>query len=296
MKPTLPASVRALITARKRRKNARDALQPRLIENRDVFKAQIVQKLQGVASGRQMANFEKCGVEEIYATCRDCGHFERFYFSCNRKWCPLCNHKLSSARAERIRLWAKHITQPKHVVLTMRNFPVLTRAKIRAFQKALVCLRRQDVWAEARGGCCSIEVTNSGQGWHLHAHILVDAIWIDAAKLAVCWGALVGQSFGIVKVKDVRGMEYVQEVAKYCAKGSEMASWDGNQIWEFISAIKGVRFFAAFGSLRDSRRAVEAQLRFTRLERKKCECGCTERIFETDAQSILRDIRRSRRK
>lgn len=286
-KQSLPASVRKLITERKRAKNARESLQPRLIENRDIFKAQIVEKLHGLARGPQWANFQRCGVEEIYATCTGCGFFERYYYACNRKWCPLCNYKLSQARAERIKIWAKHVHQPKHVVLTMRNFAVLTRTVIRRFQKALVSLRRQNVWAESRGGCCSIEVTNSGQGWHLHAHILVDAYWIDAGQLAIVWGKLIGQEFGIVKVKDVRGVEYVQEVAKYCAKGSEMAEWAGEQLLEFITAIRGVRFFAAFGSLREARKEIELQLRFSRIERKKCSCGCTDRVFETDERHIL---------
>lgn len=295
-KAALPASVRNLITARKRVKNARERLQRPLIENRDVYKAQIERKLLGYAKGPQWANFQRCGAEEIYATCRGCGLFERFYYSCNRKWCPLCNYKLSQARAERIRLWAVRVTQPKHVVLTMRNFPILERRVIRRFQAALVKLRRQDVWRQVKGGCASIEITNSGNGWHLHAHILADAHWIDASRLAVDWGSLIGQEFGIVKVKDVRGVEYVAEVAKYVAKGSEMASWEPEQLLEFVMAIKGVRFFAAFGSLRDQRKAIEAQIAFKRRERKACECGCTEKVFETDAQSIVRDIRKGKRK
>lgn len=296
MKQPLPASVRELITARKRRKAALERLQPLLIENRDLFKAQICDKLTGLASGPQWYNFQKCGVEEIYMTCRGCGTFEKFYFACNRKWCPLCNHKLAHQRAERIAMWAAKVTQPKHVVLTMRNFPVLTRKVIRQFQAALVKLRRQNVWAEVRGGCASIEVTNSGQGWHLHAHILADAYWIDAADLAIDWGRLVGQAFGIIKVKDVRGEGYVNEVSKYVAKGSEMASWAPEQLLEFILAIKGVRFFAAFGSLREARKDIERQLKFAKRERRKCSCGCNDFQFETEASSILNDIRKAKRR
>jgi hypothetical protein len=292
----LPASVRDLITARKKAKNERERLQPRLIENRDVFKSQMVKSLTGLAAGPQWRNFLRCGVEEAYSTCRNCGSFERYYYACNRKWCPLCNHKLAHARAERIRIWARTVHQPKHVVLTCQNFPILTRTRIRSFQRALVKLRRQDVWREVKGGCASIEITNSGQGWHLHAHILADARWIDASLLAKDWGRLVGQAFGIVKVKDVRGESYVQEVAKYVAKGSELACWPGEVLLEFIEAIRGVRFFAAFGSLRDLRRQIEAQIRFAKRDRKKCACGHCDWTYETEVSAVLHQIRREKGK
>lgn len=292
----LPASVRDLITARKKLKNARDALQPRLIENRDVFKAQMVKSLQGLAQGPQWRNFLRCGVEEAYVTCRACGDWERYYYSCNRKWCPLCNHRLARQRAERVKIWAHHVKQPKHVVLTCANFPVLTRKRIRSFQTALVKLRRQDVWSEVQGGCCSIEITNSGQGWHLHAHILADARWVDAARLAVDWGKLVGQSFGIVKVKDVRGESYVQEVAKYVAKGSELACWPGEVLLEFIEAIRGVRFFATFGSLRDERKRIEAQIKFARRDARKCKCGHCDFQYETEVSAVVNQVRREARR
>jgi hypothetical protein len=290
----LPASVKSLITARKKAKNARDALQPRLIENRDVFKAQMVRSLTGLAQGPQWRNFLRCGTEEIYKTCHACGLWDRYWYACNRKWCPLCNHKLAHARAERIRLWALKVRQPKHVVLTCQNFPILTRKRIRAFQSALVKLRRQDVWSQVQGGCASIEITNAGQGWHLHAHILADARWIDAGRLAIDWGRLVGQAFGIVKVKDVRGESYVQEIAKYVAKGSELASWPGEVLLEFIEAIRGVRFFAAFGSLRDQRKVIEAQLQFAKRDRKKCPCGCMDFQYDTEVTDTLKQARREK--
>ena len=88
-----------------------------------------------------------------------------------------------------------------------------------------------------KGGCVSIEITNEGNGWHLHAHWLVDSVWTDASTLAITWGHLVGQSFAIVKVIPVKEKAYVHEVCKYLAKGSELAGWTPEQLLEFTLAI-----------------------------------------------------------
>jgi Replication protein/Transposase zinc-binding domain len=293
---SLTAATKELITARKRAKNEREHRQGKLIENREVHKATMEAKLSGLAHGNQFHNFVKCGREEIYRTCASCSQHDVFYFSCNRKWCPLCNYKIGARRGEQIRTWATHITQPKHLVLTMRNFPVLTGKKIRAFQQALLKLRRRDCMSTVLGGCMSLEITNEGSGWHLHAHCLLDVRWLDMARISIEWGKLIGQEFGIVKVKDVRGTEFVQEVAKYVAKGSELASWPAEQLWEFICAIKSRRFFFAFGSLRKAMPDVRRQLALKKPPSPVCACGCGDFIFETDRSSVLRDIRRERRK
>lgn len=172
-------SLRKLITERKRAKNLREYQQPKLIENREVHKATIEAKLSGLMNNRQFENFQKCGREEIYATCQACHKSRTFYFACNRRWCPLCNYKLTASRGAALHVWSKTITQPKHLVLTISNFTILTRKRIRDFQKALLKLRRLKVCSEIRGGCCSIEITKGASGWHLHAHLLLDADWID---------------------------------------------------------------------------------------------------------------------
>jgi Replication protein/Transposase zinc-binding domain len=292
----ISAAVRELITKRKKAKNERDRQQPKLIENREVHKASMEAKLVGLANGNQFENFLKCGQEEIFQTCSSCGTHQTFYFACNRKWCPLCNHKIASKRASELKEWAMRIRQPKHLVLTMKNFAVLTRRRIREFQKALVCLRRNKLFKALLGGCTSIEITNSGEGWHLHAHSLLDMRWLDMEKISVEWGRLVGQQFAIVKVKDVRHTEYLQEVSKYVAKGSELASWSPEQLWEFILAIKGCRFFFAFGTLRKAmpevRRAIEAR----KGPGKQCKCGCSKFIYETEASSIIHEVNRAARR
>lgn len=274
----------------------RERQQRDLIPAHEVHKASIEAKLIGIASGRQLDNFMKCGHEEIYCSCKGCGHTEVFFYSCNRKWCPRCAVNLARVRASKLKLWAATIHQPKHLVLTMRNFPVLTGKKIRAFQKALLALRRRKLWAQVKGGCASLEITNGGDGWHLHAHLLLDVRWLDMNVLAVEWGNLVGQEFGIVKIKDVRGTDYLSEVSKYVAKGSELAKWEGEQMWEFICAIRGKRFFFAFGSLFKMSAEIKRELLIQKGERQPCDCGCRNFIYESEASAVVNQIRKEKRR
>lgn len=289
-------SLRKLITERKRAKNERERQQPKLIENREVHKATIEAKLSGLMNSRQFENFQKCGREEIYATCQSCHKSRTFYFSCNRRWCPLCNYKLTASRAATLHVWSKTISQPKHLVLTITNFWILTRKRIRDFQKAMIKLRRQKVWSEVRGGCCSIEITKGAAGWHLHAHLLLDTDWVDMPKLSVAWAAHVGQQFAICKVKDVFGADYVKEVSKYVAKGSDLATWEPEHLMEFINAIKGLRFFFQFGSLLKRGKEIRRELASRKGAGAVCECGCARIIYETEQLAIINEIRRARRR
>ena len=172
----------------------------------------------------------------------------------------------------------------------------MTAKKIREFQLNMVKLRRTLVFEKVQGGCVSIEITNEGRGWHLHAHWLVDARWVDAQALAITWGNLVGQDYAVVKVKDVREKDYAQEICKYLAKGSEVASWDPAQILEFVSAIRGRRFFFAFGSLFKAGKQVRADLAKQKKPMADCECGAHDFLFESELSAVLNQIRKEKRK
>lgn len=269
-------------------------LQIDLLEPERIWKASLLAKIEGLIPYEVFENLSKCGVEEIYRSCRACHSWQTFYWRCSMKFCPLCNWRIARKRTEMLNLWNLQIKQPKHIVLTMRNFPTLTRKKIRDFGRALSKLRRNKLWNDVKGGCVSTEITNEGKGWHLHAHILADVRWLDAGVLAVTWGELVGQQFGIVKVKDARGKDYLGEITKYVVKGSQLASWEPDMINQFIRAIKGVRMFAAFGTLYHLQREIKKQLHLLRPPVEPCECGCSDFVYESETASILHEVERHR--
>jgi hypothetical protein len=146
-----------------------------------------------------------------------------------------------------------------------------------------------------KGGCLTVEVTNEERGWHLHSHWLIDCRWIDAGKLAIEWGKIVGQEFAIVKIQDARAIDYVLQVCKYVVKGSDLAGWHPEQIHQFLRAIRGRRMFFTFGSLNQCGRAVKLELAAAK-GCTVCECGCGKFIFESEVTSILREIRQRNRR
>lgn len=227
-------------------------------------------------------SFLACGTSEIIRLCTCCGERKTFQICCSQKWCPRCQWKLTKARTQLLTVWAQRLKHKKHVVTTQRNFDLISTRKLKEHMRNLGRLRRQKVFADVHGGAVSVEVTNESRGWHLHAHWLIDAEWIDAGELARTWGKLVGQEYAIVKVKDVTASDYVGEACKYLAKGNQIAQWTADEIWQFALAVRGRRFFTTFGQLRQCADDVRQQLEFMKPDRCACDCGSTEFIFKHD--------------
>ena len=138
-----------------------------------------------------------------------------------------------------------------------------------------------------RGGCVSTEITNEGNGWHLHAHMLLDVNWLDMDEVSTTWGKLVGQNFAIVKVKDVRDRDYLREICKYVVEGSELAKWPAEHVNEFVQAIRGLRMFNSFGTLRLLAPQIRAEIEAAKPAAPNCDCGCGEFIYESEIAATV---------
>lgn len=237
-------------------------------------------------------SFYRCGKQGIRVWCKDCGKTHVLQWHCNKKWCPRCNWKITQQRRELLEIWSHTILQPKHLVLTQRNFDRLTPGKIKEHQQALVKLRRQKIFEPVKGGCYSVEITHE-KGWHLHSHWLVDARFIPIQEISVEWGKLVGQDFAIVHISDLRDKSYLQEVLKYVVKGSEMLKWSALDIIDFVESINRKRFFFAFGSFFKMGAMIRQELK-DRKEKHIMECpSCESQKLEFhDSDFIKKSIAR----
>jgi len=278
------------------RKRAREAQQRALWEANDDFKETIRAKLEGLWDEPQFTNFSRCGLDEVLVTCRNCHACERKPYRCNVKWCPRCAWRIAEKRKNILRMFTSKITQPKHLVLTQRNFDLLTNRKIKKMVANLSKIRKRKCMRNVRGGCVSIEITNEGNGWHLHSHWLVDADWLPMADISVGWASLVNQEFAICKVKDVRDKDYVREVCKYVVEGSELAKWEPEHINQFVRAVYRNRFFFSFGSLYKLAPTIRAEIEENKPETKPCECGCRQFIVESIDAAEIREIMREHRR
>lgn len=248
--------------------------QQELLDKRLVQMASIMAKLNAVGSGHLAGKMKTCHTEQAYAQCTGCRRVRMFWNHCDLFYCPVCQPRLAKERAKAIDWWSREITQPKHLVLTARNMDVITAQAVKRFKSAIAKLRRQKHARGWRSGTWAIEVTNEGRGWHLHAHLLIDAHWIDIDAVCRAWGKLMGQDYAIVKVKDCRGLDYVREVTKYAVKGSDLAKWTGDDIVSFIYAMRSQKLFGVFGKLHGLRTQLREFLDSLLESRSRCECGC----------------------
>jgi Replication protein len=272
----------------------RERAQRTLWREDDDHKETIRSKLDGLLETNQFFNFARCGREQVFRTCRGCRAVEVFDYRCSLKWCPRCQWFLTERRKKILGLWASRISQPKHLVLTQKNFPTLTRKKIREHTRALSKMRRAKCFNSVKGGCVSVEITHEGRGWHVHSHWLLDVRWLDMPAVSQSWGHLVGQEYAICKVMDVRERSYLQEVTKYVCEGSAMSRWAPELILEFVTAIRGRRFFFPFGSLFKLGRSIREEIAAGAPGARACGCGCCDFIIETETSAVLAEVRRGK--
>jgi hypothetical protein len=225
-----------------------------------------------------------CHTKQGFAQCEGCKAVRTFWNRCDLFYCPMCQPRLAAERKQSVEWWTKQIHQPKHVVLTQRNTGQITFQQVKQAKANLTKLRRSKFAKGWRGGTWSLEITNESRGWHLHFHLLVDANWIDQSQLAIRWGKLVGQSYAVVKVKDCRGAEYLQQIAKYVVKGSDLAKWSAAEVTQFVYALNGQRTFGVFGTLYGKRTQWAEWIKSLRTHGKECACGCTKWKIFTDLE------------
>lgn len=195
------------------------------------------------------APLEQCKTVETFCHCLNCHHVHKFWNRCDRFYCPICAPKLAYKRRLHIQWWVDQVKDPKHVVLTARNKASISKTYVRWFKANWARLRRSKFASDWTAGLYAYETTNEGRGWHFHMHAVLEAPWIDAAELARKWAKLVTQDFAIVHVSSLARKDYLQEVVKYTAKGSEIASWKPPDIADWIDALTGSRMFGTFGRL-----------------------------------------------
>lgn len=162
---------------------------------------------------------------------------------CKKRWCPVCAPRISAERIAKYCYAATAMQWPLAVTLTTANTPE-AQGSIRSFRKALSKFRRTKFWSgNVKGGLLSLEVTNTGNGWHVHAHLLVDARWLALrtphprtsdskptvkAKLRAAhdelsqhWAACLNQPSAIVWAERAYGKALLETV-KYAVKPSDL--------------------------------------------------------------------------
>jgi hypothetical protein len=247
-------------------------------------KESIIAKLRSLRRMDLTEKLENCHQEAHYAKCTSCAKVKVLLNRCDRFYCPECQPSLSRDRRKQVEWWAKEIEQPKHVVLTLKNFDGIDRECVLWAKACFAKFRRRRFCRNWRGGFYSLEVTNEGRGWHLHFHILVDARYIDERLLSAEWNAATDGRGRIVKVSDCRRKDYLAEVTKYAVKGNQLAAWPAQHIADFIDAFTGIRTFGVFGILFGLRTQFREWFNQQCKQSLTCECGCCDFHIHTELE------------
>lgn len=113
-------------------------------------------------------------------------------FGCNCRACPSCANKLrkrSRQKAEAA-LNAHRLgtgREYRFITLTMRKLEGCTlEESIKIFQNGWRRLQKHDFWrARVYGGIKGVEFTRNDDGYHVHAHFLVDSRWIEIQRTCI---------------------------------------------------------------------------------------------------------------
>lgn len=257
--------------------------QPEFWHEQSLLKSSLVAKLREVGCLDIASKLDTCHTEPAFARCDGCGRVRKFWNRCEAFFCPCCQPALTHERAESIEWWTHTIQQPKHLVLTIANTPEITFGQVATFKSNLTKLRRSKCARAWTGGTWSLELTNRGAGWHLHAHLLIDTKWVDLPSVTQRWAELNHQPDAIIHVGDARSPAKLAECTKYVCKPNQMAAWTGSQIAQAIHALSGHKCFGVFGSLYGKRTQWKEWLCGLRLKRRTCECGCNHWTIFSEA-------------
>ena len=229
---------------------------------------------------RMQAYLEASGHVKEARELRDCANYLLFrhYYTvdvvrlraasfCKRHLlCPLCAIRRGArmlaaylARFEAVRL--EHLElRPYLVTLTVRNGADLGERlqHLRAGLRRMFAARRAHLarpgrnsvveFSRSAGGFHSIEVTNRGQGWHPHVHM----VWLCRSEpqqeaLSREWLAWTGDSF-VVDVRPLRDpVAGFLEVCKYAVKFADLSLPDN---WEAYQVMRGQRLIDSHGLMR----------------------------------------------
>ena len=244
---------------------------------------------------------EICG-RPITLTCTCCGAGRTVETRCKKRWCPVCARQISAARVSKYSGAVARMQWPLFLTLTRPNLATLKLEDIRQMRRAYRRMRQRVWWSrKVVGGVASLEVTNTGKGWHPHIHSVIDCRWLavktpmpkpfesrssiraklkQAAKeVGAAWAEAMGLPRASVHVKraytdktlqdgDVKNKSIAIEVLKYSVKPSDLVD-SAEPIGDLLKLLGAARLVSSFGScygvqLGDEERPYQPAA---------CECG-----------------------
>lgn len=264
-------------------------------------KDRLADKLRSEKADNFARILDECG-QEIWLKCTECNARKRGMTQCKKRWCPLCAPTLAARRVAQHERALSLMQWPLHITLTIRNTEDLTTAHLRDLLKTFRRLRQRKLWKQnVKGGWVSLEIVNTGKGFHPHLHIIADARWIAlrteeprpnasrahkeraykaaAAELSNEWADLVGQKTASCKTRRCRDIELLREAMKYAVEPESLIESKGKAS-TVIRAMARTRLFRGFGTMYKRGKELEEP-------KKKCACEECKALSSYVPESVL---------
>jgi len=191
-------------------------------------------------------------VQHPYQTifCTNCGHARRVPAYCGNRFCPICTRgqKLRAKRklqaiVSRCRPLPGHSI--KHLTLTIPNV-VKPEWGVDTLVASFRKLRQRAFWRHyVAGGAYVLEITNTGNGWHVHMHAIIQARFIPWKLLLKHWMSV--SSGRVTWISEVPTKVAISYLTAYLYK----CSLSEHHQKQASDALRNRRLFPTFGSWHD---------------------------------------------
>lgn len=147
------------------------------------MRAALVSRLIAEDADDLAARLGKCGAL-VHLTCTNCGTVKTCESRCDLKWCPSCQHGLAASAGERYANAMTLFRWPLRATVTVKNYGYDEPDAVRQFRRALARMTRQRWFRRITpGGIVGVEITDRGNGYHVHAHLLIECEWLALGVL-----------------------------------------------------------------------------------------------------------------
>lgn len=160
--------------------------------------------------------------------CSHCGNIIDVPIHCSSKGCDICTRFRRYRIRERIQyalqgLPSNQTLRWRHFTLTVKNGSDLGERLnhlIKSFRK----LRHRKLWKSSQyGGFYVVEITERGNGWHPHLHIVSFGHYLNWRKLLYVWCQITKDSSHVM-VSSIRGGSNIAGyISKYITKATVLS-------------------------------------------------------------------------
>lgn len=271
------------------------------LEARKAERKQLLDRLDEDGEYELAGILETCG-EPMKLHCVACGTVKCVEKRCRKRWCPVCARQISAKRVAKYAGAVARMQWPLFVTLTRPNVRTITLETIKEMRRAYRRMRQRKWWDKAVvGGIASLEITNTGKGWHPHIHSILDCRWLAkktpppkatdtrdgmrakfksaGSEVAAEWAHALGMKRASVHVKRAytardlgphtgNNDSIAVEVLKYSVKAADLINTP-EPIGDLIRLLGAARLVSSWGSMY-GRKLVDDE---DEPPRASCDCG-----------------------